>query len=435
MRTPWLMALCVSLAVAATAAAQPEQPPPAPAQTPTPTPTPEKTTERVLTTAASEMPQTFVLWKSEELGAFIRPVIQMASNLVVYVPHSDANPQLADRVSTLMLARFGFEGQLFHYVHFRLVLERNVGFSLVRNGPVGTSVWEGTASLQARESYIQLARWGLSLTGGIVPDPASLDYISVNILDTFGMDPYVRDPLLVSGFNQGQGLLLRYNWKWLTAGISYTGGNPLVSSLAFGFGGDVSALGTLFTAPLRALSNGIPGSDIQMNVISPSLTFEHDVFDVKAAAQIYFVDVNVASSTDHKLRGYNLRATAQLKVLDGRLHFMGTAAYRRNQQINVTDLSMLRNDYEGMVFAGGADFNQGRFGFGGNYYWIRSTLSSNSRLTNQYLNVGGTYWLFPPNVSVGFRYARSMAAQRTNPPQAPPLKATDSFILSLRLLI
>ena len=37
---------------------------------------------------------------------------------------------------------------------------------------------------------------GLALTGGIFPDPASIDFVSANMLDSFGMDPYVRDPLL-----------------------------------------------------------------------------------------------------------------------------------------------------------------------------------------------------------------------------------------------
>src|SRR5690606_3757983 len=156
--------------------------------------------QRVLTTTDAPMVPEFAIWEGEH--GFIKPVLQMSAMLVTYVPHSDVVDSLAVRLSTLALSRFGFEGRLFGFLTFRSVFERNLGYSLARNGPVGTSVWEGTASLQARENYLQLDKWGLSLTGGILRDPATADYVSVNILDAFGMDPYVRDPLLVSGFSQ-----------------------------------------------------------------------------------------------------------------------------------------------------------------------------------------------------------------------------------------
>ena len=429
--------------------------------------------DRVLATADQRVARDFVIWSDEELDGFIKPIVQISSSVVGYLPESDVEGREFDeRVSTLLLSRIGFEGELFGFLSFRTLFERNVGFSLARNGPVGTSIWEGTASWQARENYIRLSKWGLELSAGILPDPASVDYISSNILDTFGMDPYVRDPLLVSGFNQGQSVLFRAKLGELTgwspldglvAGVSFTGGNPLVSSLSFGFGGQVRQTGTLFTAPLRALSNGIPGSDIDMTVVTPSLIYGSRWFAVKTAGQIYWVDNDVTQSEDAILKGYNARATAQLKkasqyvfpflllfdLEDDFLKLYGSAAYRENDTVPLPDITMKNDErFEGILAAGGFDVDfRGldvpvlrNFGLGGNYYYIDQQFAAESvdgrpdDLTLHYINVGTTYWLWQDVASAGFRWARSMA-EATQSTREPSLDATDSFILSLRLLI
>jgi len=424
--------------------------------------------DRVLTTAAQDVKPEFEIWKNENLEAFIKPVIQMSSSLVLYMPQSDAqNSDFANRLSTLLLARIGFEGELFGFVTFRTVFERNLGFSIARNGPVGTSVWEGTASWQARENYIRLKRWGLSLTAGIVPDPASVDYVSENILDSFGMDPFVRDPLLISGFNQGQAILLRYQWRNLTAGIGFTGGNPLVSSLSFGFGGEINQFGTLFSAPLRALNNGFPGSNIHMNLITPSLMWEDDVVGLKLAAQYYLVDNDVTQDADAQLEGYNLRATGRLSLFRDFLRFYATGAFRSNDRVDLPDTTELAGrQFRGSLLSGGLDVDVDQlvsgvanlfFGanirdtlpdlsLGGNYYYNFQFLSDDERELDpapqnvpqefefHYINVGLTCWLWDDVLSTGVRWARLMADANEEQPQ-PLFHTVDSFILSLRLII
>lgn len=404
--------------------------PAAPVSLPDAPPSPEEAAMRTLTTTALPVRPAFTFWR--EGDNFIKPVIQISALGVAYLPNSETTDGLTARVSTLAMARFGLEGQLFGFLTFRSVFERNLGFSLARSGPVGTSVWEGTASIQARENYLRLSQWGLSLTGGIFPDPSSVDFISTNVLDSFGMDPYVRDPLLVSGFAQGQGAMVRYGWEMLDFGLSYTGGNPLTTSLAFGFGGDVSSLGTLFTAPLRALANGIPGSDIQLQTITPSFTIHHEIIELRTAAQFYVVDVDVNSAEDAELTGFNLRASAQVNLFDRMLSVFGSFAFRRNQQLAIPDVTMRSNDYEGFVGAGGADFRYAWFGAGAMYYYITSTIDELSTLRNHYINVGLTAWLEDPYVSIGLRWARSMSEATPTPPR---IDETDSFILSVRLLI
>ena len=401
-------------------------------EAPAPAVAPHEVASLSLPTSPGPAPVPFAFWTGVDGRDHMKPVLQLASLLVGYFPASDQAKGLAARLSTLAIARFGFEGELFGFVSFKSIFERNFGFSLARNGPVGTSVWEGTASLQARENYVALRFGGLTVTGGIFPDPASVDYFSLNVLDAFGMDPYVRDPRLVSGFNQGQGLMVRYQAGGLTAGLSFTAGNPLTSSLAYGFGGDVSSLGTLFSAPLRALSNGIPGSDIQMSVISPSLTFESPIVDVKVAGQFYLVDVDATQDTDKSINGFNARLTAQVKLLDDTLRVFASGAYRKNQQLAIPDLTKRADAYEGLVVGGGFDLALGDFGFGAQYDYLHSELTAASNVTTHYLNVGATYWLEPPYLALGLRWGRTMADAE---PSAPRLTATDSVLASLRLML
>jgi len=270
------------------------------------------------------------------------------------------------------------------------------------------------------------------VTGGIFPDPASVDYFSVNVLDAFGVDPYVRDPLLISGFNQGQGVMLRYRTGGFSAGLSITAGNPLVSSLSFGFGGDLTSLGTLYTAPLRAFTNGIPASDIQMTVISPSLTFESPVLDIKAAGQFYLVDVDATKDTDKSVNGFNARLTAQVKLLDDSLRIFATGAFRRNQQLDILDLSQRIDPYTGVVVGWGFDAFVDDFSFGAQHYYLDSEFSDISSATNHYINVGLTWWAQPPYLSLGLRWGRTMS---NGEPNEPRLKATDSVIASMRLML
>ncbi|MEM6734133.1 MAG: hypothetical protein AAF658_21400, partial [Myxococcota bacterium] len=93
-------------------------------------------------------------------SAFIKPTLWISSSGVFFQPSLDSNPDLADRFSTLILTRFGFQGQLYkddvYHVRFKSEFERNVGFVSGTQGPVGSGVWEGIAALQARENYIQL---------------------------------------------------------------------------------------------------------------------------------------------------------------------------------------------------------------------------------------------------------------------------------------
>ncbi|TNF34028.1 MAG: hypothetical protein EP329_07690 [Deltaproteobacteria bacterium] len=375
-------------------------------------------------------------WRDDATGASLKPVLQIGTTVLGYYPESEANPDLAERSSTLVLMRFGLEGRALGVFRFRTVWERNLGYNVNRNGPLGTSIWEGTASLSTRETFLELSKWGVTLTAGIFTEPGSVDFISENSLDMFGMDPFVRDPLLQSGFNLGQGVMLRYDLAGFSLGVSYTGGNPLVSSLSGSFGGDVTAAGSLYDAPLRDLSSGLPGSNISVDIVSPSLTWSHDFGPVavaaRAAAQYYFVDVDVTQSADQPLDGFNYRFSAEATLLDDHLRLFGGYSRRGNRQLAVPDLTRYKDDFQGRVWNLGFDVRYDRFGLGGSLHGVRRLFGDNTAVDTKYLNVGATYWIIPDSVSAGLRYA-SIAWDKVNVTRS--YTDAKTIIASLRLLL
>lgn len=422
---------------------------------------PDTGTDRLISTVAQPMKPSFRIWSDGP--SFIKPVIQMSTSLVLYRPITDrsATIDFTERVSTLLLARIGFEGSLFEFLDFRTVFERNMGYQLSQNGPTGTSVWEGNASWQARENYLRLHWKGLSLTAGIAPDPATIDYISHHILDCFGMDPFVRDPLLVSGFAQGQTILLRYTpgpllsaLEGLTVGVGLTSGNPLVSSVSVGFGGEVNRLGSIFSAPRRAIDNGVPGSDIQMTVLTPSLTYERDFgfmgVGAKVAYQHYWVDPNITQREDVQLEGFNFRGTAQVTFLDNNLRFFGGGTFRENDNADLENTEVLSDDkYQSRLASAGMDLNFGfldvpvirDLGIGGSYYREWRRLQDEYQNTGEpddfvfhYINVGMTYTIYPEVLYGSFRFSRFMA-ESTQEATLPLIHTANNFILALRLVI
>lgn len=388
--------------------------------------------------------EAFVLWENAKWGAYIKPIIWVSGSVLGYFPSRDGNDDLANRPATLLVSRFGFEGALTEWASFKLEFQRDLGFSLASNGPQGTSIFEGTASIQARENYVSLHRWGLNLTAGIQTDPASVDFISPHVLGMFGMDPFTRDYLLASGFNLGQGVLLRYTEPFLqsigagklTFGFQYTSGNPLVTSASYSFGGNVTPTGTLFSAPLRSFFNGIPGTNILLTAYSPSLTYSVDFtknigFDLRAMAQFLVADVDTTSATDANLEGSNYRATARLRL--PYVNLMGGWARRVNQQLALPDLSTRLGDhFETTVISMGAEFNYGPWGLGAHYATVKAEQFDNPNTYNKakYLNIGASYAFIPSFLSAQLRYASV-----TNDYENSPVVPTDATIVVGSLIL
>jgi len=356
---------------------------------------------------------------------YIKPILAIAGGLHVENLIQTLNRNRESRATTLALTRFGFEGKLGEYVTFRSEFERNIRAH-------GSGIWEGTASLSVRDQILRLQRWGATVEAGIILDPASVDFLSTHMADTLLADKYTRDPLLYSGFNRGQGLQASYSWKGLRAGVSYTAANPLSTSSSFQVGGTFGGGSRLWERPLGNFRTGQPDDDLHFQMVSPSLTYAHELFEAKAMFQTFNVNYQTNSRTDPAIKGYNVRGNAMLKLratLGMPLLFTPFVNYARveNDVTNSTPGfgdTLLQTHYKANTFSAGMDVNvKGRSGVGFQLSRVSDRSPSfvaptggspatepQTHTVQTYLNVGGTYWV-TDEVAAGARYARYKKTQ------------------------
>ncbi|MCE9670057.1 hypothetical protein LY474_19850 [Myxococcus stipitatus] len=375
---------------------------------------------------------------------YVKPVLALAGGIHVENLIQTLNRNRESRATTVALTRFGFEGRLGQYVSFRSEFERNIRAH-------GSGVWEGTASFSVRDQVIRLQRWGVTLEAGIVVDPASVDYISTHVADTLLADKYTRDPLLYSGFNRGQGAQAAYDWKGFRIGMGYTAANPLSTSSSYQVGGTFGGGSRFWERPLANYRNGQPDDDLHFQVFSPSLTYTHELFEVKAMAQIFDVNYQTSSRTDPLLHGNNLRGNALLKLhADVGIPLFITPFFNiarvQNDVANSTAGfadTLLGTRYSATSIGAGMDINfEGRSGIGVQFNRIADRSPTYvaatgelpasepiTRGTQFYLNVGGTYW-FTEDVALGGRYARYQKKQDGSEDEIDA-----SYFVTLRLLL
>jgi hypothetical protein len=378
---------------------------------------------------------------------FINPVLSIAGGLQSENLLVNPNPQKEGRVTTVAIARFGFEGRLGQYVTFRSEFERNI-----RNH--GSGIWEGTASMSVRDQVLRLQRWGATVEAGIVIDPASVDFFSAHMGDVLLADKYTRDPLLYSGFNRGQGVQAQYTRWGLTAGLSYTEANPLSSSASFMVGGSFGGNSRFWERPLGNFRNGQPDDDIHFRVVSPSLTYNHPWFEAKAMAQVFNINYQANSKEDPALQGYNARGNVKLKLkgmvpsLPVEVTPFFNVSRVENDVVNSASgygNQLLATRFNALTLSSGMDiFLSGRSGVGFMFTRVAdrtpsfipptgSTPASEPVLSTDisFLNVGATWWLFD-QVALGARVATFTKKIQGK----PELEERDlSGFLTLRMLL
>lgn len=436
----------------------PAAPPAAPAETPVapapappapvlkPDPTASQDAETLV--VAPPTPATKPLFALGGETYFISPVLAIAGGLHSENIQLNPNADKESRNTTVAISRFGAEGRLGPYVTFRSEFERNLRAH-------GSSVWEGTASLSSRDQVVRLQRWGATVEAGIVLDPASVDFFSAHTGDVLVADKYTRDPLLYSGFNRGQGIQARYTRWGLTAGLNYAEANPLSTSASFMVGGSFGGGSRFWERPLGNLRNGQPDDDYHYQVLSPSLTYEHKVFEAKAMAQVFNVRYQVNNSReDPTLEGYNLRGNVMFK-LKGLLPslpfdvrpFFNVARVENDVVNSATGYAnqLLATRFSALTVSGGLDvFLFGRSGVGFNFARVQDYTPTFSPPTGtspesepvrstltHYFNVGATWWMFD-QVALGARVATYIHKIEGE----PKLEERDlSGFLTLRLVL
>lgn len=431
-----------------------ETPPPAsaPASTPAPTapvakPDPTVSQDAEALVVAPPAPSTKPLFALGSETYFISPVLSLAGGFHSEQLLVNPSPGKEGRLTTVAISRFGVEGRLGPYVTFRTEFERNLRAH-------GSGIWEGTASLSSRDQIIRLQRWGATLEAGIVLDPASVDFFSAHMGDLLIADKYTRDPLLYSGFNRGQGVQARYTRWGFTAGLNYSEANPLSSSASFMVGGSFAGNNRFWERPLSNFRNGQPDDDVHFRVITPSLTYEHRAFEVRAAAQFLQVNYQTTSMEDPPLLGRNLRGGVLFKLkglvpsLPVDVRPFANVAHVQNDVLNSAagyGNQLLTTPFDALSVSGGLDVLLfGRSGVGFHYasvmdhtpYFVPpsgSTPASEPVLATRrtYLNVGGTWWLMD-QVALGVRVATSSLDIEGRPELA---ERDRSVFATLRLIL
>jgi len=444
------LALACTLASALVSAPALAQTPEAPPQTPPAAPVKPQVAAKqdpealVVGAPAPESKPVFGLGSERY---FINPVLSIAGGLQSENLLVNPNPQKEGRITTVAIARFGFEGRLGQYVTFRSEFERNI-----RNH--GSGIWEGTASMSVRDQVLRLQRWGATVEAGIVIDPASVDFFSAHMGDVLLADKYTRDPLLYSGFNRGQGVQAQYTRWGLTAGLSYTEANPLSSSASFMVGGSFGGNSRFWERPLGNFRNGQPDDDIHFRVVSPSLTYNHPWFEAKAMAQVFNINYQANSKEDPALQGYNARGNVKLKLkgmvpsLPVEVTPFFNVSRVENDVVNSASgygNQLLATRFNALTLSSGMDiFLSGRSGVGFMFTRVAdktpsfipptgSTSASEPVLSTDisFLNVGATWWMFD-QVALGARVATFTKKIQGK----PELEERDlSGFLTLRMIL
>jgi len=309
------------------------------------------------------------------------------------IQNRDEADERQDRLTTVALTRFGFQGFIGPHVSVLSELELNAG-------PHGTSVWEGQAALQIRNQLLRIDYEGLRVDVGRVTDPSSVDFFSAYVANLLLTDPLARFPLLVSGFNRGNGVLAQYEIiPGLRAGLTINAGNPTATTGTVMIGGTFPPFSRFYEVPASHVgrdAKGFPADSFHVILMSPHVIYEHDMVRAHASLQWFTVDTNTNSVADESIQGVNLRAGAQLRLFDDRLRpFLNLSAVQNDVVDPMSTDTLLNEQYEAQTVTGGVDFAiHGDSGVGAQYTRVRERQGDGTVIIRHYVNVGATWWMF-----------------------------------------
>ncbi|HEU4409360.1 MAG TPA: hypothetical protein VFS43_29140 [Polyangiaceae bacterium] len=364
----------------------------------------------------------------------IQPFVGIVGGLKYDWPISGGQAKETSRLSSIALADFGVRGAITDWASFESEFMANGG-----TGLRGTSVFEGQAALQVRKQVIHLARdwWVVEL--GRVIDEASVDYFSDHVANTFMQDTAVRDPLLYSGFNMGNGVRATAEvLPGLRIGLAFNGGNPTSTSSTLAVGGQFPPFERVFYqayGSVGQVANNFPEDRFHIYVVTPSLLYKSGVFEARAAVQQFLIDTNATTDESEDIKGYNARGTARLHLFDNAISPFANGALGRNDVALPNDNTKLSPDkYTGITLGGGIDLNyqksHGNYnGVGIQYEGVQFQVGDGVVTRLHFFNVGTTYWL-SPNLSIGARLASWSRVQK-----GTQLDGERSGMLTMRLLL
>ncbi|MDB5212554.1 MAG: hypothetical protein JWO86_481 [Myxococcaceae bacterium] len=346
-------------------------------------------------------------------GLIVRPYFLISGGLKYDIPKGRPEETKENRVSTFALGRLGAKAAWSDLVDAESEFMASGGTSLH-----GTSAYEGQAAMQVRQQVVRLHRGVWRVEAGRLIDEASVDFFSAHIAETFLQDTATRDPLLFDGFNLGNGVRGQLEVvKGLRLALTFNAGNPIATTSSLMIGGSYPPFERFYTQAYQSVgqvANHFPDDTFHIMMLTPAVLVDTQYVDAKIAVQGFDVNTNTNSGSDDHIRGYNIRGTMRLKLLDGVLVPFLSGAYTRNDTLVANDLSKRAADrYQAVNLGGGIDIDVARRfqcaydcadGFGLQYQQVQFQIGNGLVTTNHYANLGGTFWV-APNVSLGLRFA------------------------------
>jgi hypothetical protein len=385
----------------------PATPPPAPG---TPPPAPPVSRGEGADALAVQTP---VANTPAQPGLIVRPYFLIAGGLKYDIPQGRPEENKQNRVSTFALGRLGAKAAWSDLVSAESEFMASGGTSLH-----GTSAYEGQAAMQVRQQVVRLHHDIWRVEAGRIIDESSVDFFSAHVAETFLQDTATRDPLLFDGFNLGNGVRGEVRIiEGLRLALTFNAGNPISTTSSLLIGGSYPPFERFYTQPYQSVgqvANHFPDDTFHIMVLTPSVLLDTKYVDAKVAVQGFDINTNTNSESDDHIRGYNIRGTMRLKLLDGLLVPFLSGAYTKNDTLVANDLSKRAADrYQAVNLGGGLDVDVARRfqcaydcadGFGIQYQQVQFQIGRGLVTTNRYANLGGTFWV-APNVSLGLRFA------------------------------
>ena len=334
-------------------------------------------------------------------GVEIQPFVNIIGGMDVETLQTLPGDSRQDRVITLAMSRFGVAAALGGGVSLMSEFDANAG-------PHGTSVWEGQAALQVRRQEVKLERWGLRIEAGRIIDDSSIDYFSEHIADQLLTDVYTETPLLSSGANLGNGVLMRYAVRpGVEPGFTLNAANPTSTSSSVVVGGTFPPFSRFYFAPAEQVgrdANKYPSDEYYILVFTPSIVVRSSFADVQGALQLFTADTNTSTQDDQPIRGYNVRGGVGLHLFGDQLHPFINASRVTNGVLDPMNGKVITDTFIGTTVSGGLDWNiSGKNGIGAEWAWLVDQQGSATRTTQHFINVGGTLWL-GDTTAVGARF-------------------------------
>lgn len=320
---------------------------------------------------------------------------------VVVNPHLDDQRQ--DRVTTLALARTGLIAGLGKHLALKSEIEFNAG-------PDGTSVWEGQAALQLDDQYVRLQLNDviysdrITFDFGRITDPASLNYFSQVTADQLLTDEIARLPLLMAGFNRGQGVRLAYtSFDLVTAAINFNAGNPTSNTGTLMIGGTFPPFARFYEVPFASVgkdASKFPDNNFHVMLLAPSISFDSHWIRAQTELQMIHADTNMSSAKDQPLEGFNVRGGVSATLLehlgwDNKLVVFANGSRIENDVVKADDLAKLRGQrYEAYTASTGVDISLwGKSGIGAEVAVIREREPGRPPVLWELANAGAVWWL------------------------------------------